>query len=123
MTFGVGMRSGRMHQGIDLVPGAGAHIQTIADGVVRVATDNGGAYGVTILIDHEIDGQQVTTRYAHMEYGSRQVQVGDTVRVGQYIGRTGNTGRSFGAHLHFEVLQNGTDAVDPLPWLRSRTQC
>lgn len=123
ITYGFGMRSGKMHEGTDFVPGAGAHIQAIADGVVRVATDNGGAFGVTIVIDHVIDGQTVSSRYAHMEYDSRQVEVGDTVRVGQYIGRTGDTGRSFGAHLHFEVLQGGTTATDPLPWLRDHAVC
>lgn len=58
-----------------------------------------------------------------MEYDSRQVEVGDTVSVGQYIGRTGDTGRSFGAHLHFEVLRNGTSATDPLPWLQTYAAC
>lgn len=123
VTYGFGMRSGKMHEGTDFVPGAGAHIQAVADGVVRVATDNGGAFGVTIVIDHVIDGQTVSSRYAHMEYDSRQVEVGDTVRVGQYIGRTGDTGRSFGAHLHFEVLQGGTTATDPLLWLRAHAVC
>ena len=123
MTYGFGMRDGRLHEGTDFVPGAGAHIQAIADGIVSVATDNGGAYGVTIVIDHVVDGRTVSSRYAHMEYDSRQVEVGDTVSVGQYIGRTGDTGRSFGAHLHFEVLQNGTTATDPLPWLRTNATC
>lgn len=123
ITYGFGMRSGRMHEGTDFIPGAGAQIQSIADGVVRESTDSGGAFGVTIVIDHVIDGQKISSRYAHMEYDSRQVSVGDTVRVGQYIGRTGNTGRSFGAHLHFEILRNGTTAIDPLPWLRSYANC
>lgn len=123
ITYGFGMRDGRMHEGTDFVPGGSAQIQAVADGVVRVTTDNGGAFGVTIVIDHFIDGALVSTRYAHMEYNSRQVEVGDTVQVGQYIGRTGNTGRSFGDHLHFEILQNGSQAVDPLPWLRMHATC
>jgi murein DD-endopeptidase MepM/ murein hydrolase activator NlpD len=122
-TYGFGMRDGRMHEGTDFVPGDGAQIQAIADGVVQTSTDSGGAYGVTIVIDHVVDGQPISTRYAHMQYDSRQVQVGDTVSVGEYIGRTGNTGRSFGAHLHFEVLQNGTTAIDPLPWLEQHAIC
>lgn len=123
ITYGFGMRDGRMHEGTDFVPGAGAQIQAITDGVVRASTDSGGAYGVMIVIDHVVDGQAISTRYAHMEYDSRQVQVGDTVSVGEYIGRTGNTGRSFGAHLHFELLQNGAAAIDPLPWLREHAIC
>ncbi len=123
ITYGYGMRDGRLHEGTDFIPGAGAHIQAIADGIVRTATDNGGAFGVTIVIDHTIDGRTISSRYAHMEYASRQVEVGDTVSVGQYIGRTGDTGRSFGAHLHFEIRQDGTTAIDPLPWLRANAQC
>jgi len=123
ITSGYGMRNGRMHEGTDFVPCAGAQIQAIADGVVRTSTDSGGAFGVTIVIDHVVDGQQVSSRYAHMEYDSRQVEVGDTVSVGEYIGRTGDTGRSFGAHLHFEIRLGGTTATDPLPWFRTYATC
>jgi murein DD-endopeptidase MepM/ murein hydrolase activator NlpD len=56
-----------------------------------------------------------------MQYGSLQVTPGQKVKVGTFLGRTGNTGRSFGAHTHFELLQNGTTAIDPLPWLRQHT--
>jgi len=118
ITYGFGMRSGRMHEGADFVPGAGAPIQAIADGVVRIATSSGGAYGVTVVIDHQIDGQLVSSRYAHMQYGSLQVSPGQQVGVGTILGRTGNTGRSYGAHTHFEILMNGTTAIDPIPWLR-----
>jgi murein DD-endopeptidase MepM/ murein hydrolase activator NlpD len=72
-----------------------------------------------VIIDHVIDGELVSTRYGHMQYGSLKVKTGETVKVGQIIGLVGDTGHSFGAHLHFEVLQNGTTAIDPLPWLRS----
>ncbi|KRA24328.1 hypothetical protein ASD65_07745 [Microbacterium sp. Root61] len=123
MSYGFGYRSGTLHEGIDFTPGEGAHIQAIADGVVRISTDSGGAYGVTVVIDHVIDGELVSSRYAHMQYGSRQVQVGETVSVGQFLGQTGNTGRSFGAHTHFEILSGGTTAIDPLPWLRAHTTC
>jgi murein DD-endopeptidase MepM/ murein hydrolase activator NlpD len=118
ITYGFGMRSGRLHEGLDFVPGAGAPIQAVADGTVRIATESGGAYGVTIVIDHVIDGERVSTRYAHMQYGSLQVEQGQQVEVGQFIGRVGDTGRSFGAHMHFEVLAGGTTAIDPMPWLR-----
>lgn len=121
ITYGFGMRSGRMHEGVDFTPGAGSPIQAIADGVVRVSTDSGGAYGVHVIIDHVIDGQMVSSHYAHMQYGSRQVQVGDHVTAGTMLGRTGNTGRSYGAHTHFELLMNGTTAIDPIPWLRQHT--
>ncbi|GAA3642956.1 hypothetical protein GCM10022200_28550 [Microbacterium awajiense] len=123
MSYGFGMRSGKMHEGIDFTPGSGAHIQAIADGVVRVSTEYGATYGVTMIIDHMVDGQLVSSRYAHMQYGSRQFEVGDHVSVGDFIGLTGNTGLSYGAHTHFEVLMNGTTAIDPLPWLRTHAVC
>ncbi len=121
ITYGFGMRDGRMHEGVDFVPGDGSPVQAIADGTVRIATESGDAFGVTVLIDHEIDGQLISSRYAHMQYGSLQVVPGQKVTVGTFLGRTGNTGRSFGAHTHFELLQNGTTPIDPLPWLRQHT--
>ena len=121
ITYGFGMRDGRLHEGVDFVPGDGSPIQAIADGTVRIATESGGAFGVTVLIDHEIDGQLISSRYAHMQYGSLQVTPGKRVTVGTFLGRTGNTGRSFGAHTHFELLQNGSTPIDPLPWLHEHT--
>ncbi|MFM2720011.1 M23 family metallopeptidase [Microbacterium mcarthurae (nom. nud.)] len=121
ITYGFGMRDGRMHEGVDFVPGDGSPIQAIADGTVRIATESGGAFGVTVVIDHEVDGQLISSRYAHMQYGSLQVTPGQKVTVGTFLGRTGNTGRSFGAHTHFELLQNGSTPIDPLPWLRQHT--
>ncbi|WP_228484728.1 M23 family metallopeptidase [Microbacterium cremeum] len=121
MSYGFGMRSGRMHQGVDFTPGAGAPIQAIADGTVRVASEAGGAYGVHVIIDHMIDGQLVSSHYAHMQYGSMEVTPGQHVTVGTILGRTGNTGRSYGAHTHFEILVNGTTAIDPMAWLREHT--
>jgi murein DD-endopeptidase MepM/ murein hydrolase activator NlpD len=118
ISYGFGMRDGTMHEGADFTPGEGAPIQAIADGVVRESTESGGAFGVHIVIDHVIDGQLISSSYSHLLYGSRQVQVGDHVTVGTIIGRTGNTGRSFGAHTHFEMLANGTTPIDPIPWLR-----
>ncbi|WP_374460659.1 M23 family metallopeptidase [Microbacterium sp.] len=117
MSYGYGMRSGRLHEGIDFVPGNGAPIQAIADGTVRIATEQGAAYGVTVYIDHVIDGSVITSHYSHMQYGSLQVKAGDKVKVGDIVGKTGNTGRSYGAHLHFELIVNGT-TIDPMPWLK-----
>jgi murein DD-endopeptidase MepM/ murein hydrolase activator NlpD len=109
------------HKGQDFNPGYGAPIQSIADGVVVESTESGGAFGVKIVIEHVIDGQVIHSLYGHMIEGSRTVEVGDPVTVGQVIGQTGNTGRSTGPHLHFEILLNGTDNVDPLAWLYANT--
>jgi len=121
MSYGFGMRSGRMHEGIDFTPGAGSPVQAVADGTVRIASESGGAYGVHVVIDHIVDGELVSSHYAHMQYGSLQVVAGQHVTVGTVIGHTGNTGRSFGAHTHFEIWKNGTTPIDPWPWLQEYT--
>ncbi|KQR99191.1 hypothetical protein ASG00_00760 [Microbacterium sp. Leaf351] len=59
--------------------------------------------------------------YAHMREGSLALTPGQTVRVGQMVGRVGDSGRSFGAHLHFEI-RTGGEAVDPLAWLPARVR-
>ncbi|MFC9918403.1 M23 family metallopeptidase [Agromyces binzhouensis] len=111
------------HHGQDFNPGLGAQIQSIADGVVSNSTDSGGSLGVVTMVDHVIDGQVITSVYAHMEYGSRRFEVGDTVEVGDVLGTTGNTGMSTGPHLHFEIRIGGINGywVDPLEWLYANT--
>lgn len=121
ISYGFGMRPGGMHRGVDFTPGAGSPIQAIADGTVRIASEAGGEFGVHVMIDHIIDGELVSSHYAHMQYGSLAVTQGEHVKVGQLLGRTGNTGRSYGAHTHFEILINGTTRIDPMPWLRTYT--
>lgn len=111
------------HGGQDFNPGLGAEIQAIADGVVSNSTDSGGSLGVVMMIDHVIDGELITSVYAHMEYDSRRFEVGDTVEVGDVIGTTGDTGMSTGPHLHFEIRIGGINGtkVDPLVWLYENT--
>ena len=109
------------HSGVDLTPGEGAEIHAVAAGTVRIATESGGDYGVTVLIDHVIDGQVVSTRYGHMQYGSLQVTQGQRVTAGQIIGKVGQTGKATGPHLHLEVLLGGTTTTDPMPWLYEHT--
>jgi murein DD-endopeptidase MepM/ murein hydrolase activator NlpD len=111
------------HGGQDFNPGLGAEIQAIADGTVVESTDGGGSLGVVVMIDHIIDGELITSVYAHMEYGSRRVEVGDTVEVADVLGTTGSTGMSTGPHLHFEIRIGGVDGtkVDPLEWLYANT--
>ncbi|WP_282837391.1 M23 family metallopeptidase [Microbacterium flavum] len=109
------------HSGTDLTPGAGAEIHAVAAGTVRIATEDGGDYGVTVVIDHIIDGQPVATRYGHMQYGSLQVTQGQVVKAGEVIGKVGQTGKATGPHLHLEVLLNGNTRTDPMPWLYEHT--
>ncbi|HEU4808495.1 MAG TPA: M23 family metallopeptidase [Homoserinimonas sp.] len=106
------------HLGVDFVPGLGAPIQAIADGVVREVNPGGGAYGVNIIIDHEINGEKITSLYAHMLWGSPAVAAGQAVTVGQYLGDVGSTGASTGPHLHLEIHVNKSP-VDPFVWLKA----
>ena len=111
VTSPYGWRSLGNHKGID-ISGSGASGSLIvagASGVVTAAGWSTTGYGNYVKIDH---GNGVETLYAHMLDNSIMVSVGEHVSKGYAIGRVGNTGYSFGAHLHFEVRINGTQ-VNP----------
>ncbi|MGL4484760.1 MAG: M23 family metallopeptidase, partial [Anaerovoracaceae bacterium] len=94
------------HRGIDIGQKYGPDIFAVKSGRVSVAGPN-ASYGKYISIDHPKDakGNEVQTVYAH---NSRlKVKKGDTVKKGEIISTMGNTGDSFGVHLHFEVRING----------------
>ncbi len=63
----------------------------------------GGGYGNFVEIEHNLNGKKVVTRYAHLESVESAVTKGATVKKGQVIGKMGDTGHSFGKHLHYEV--------------------
>ncbi|TFD54488.1 M23 family peptidase [Cryobacterium frigoriphilum] len=111
------------HGGQDFNPGLGAPIQAISDGVVSFAEDGEGSLGVHMIIDHMIDGELVSSVYAHMIHGSMLFKAGDVIKVGQVIGKTGSTGMSTGPHLHFEIRLGGISGVkvDSLQWLYTHT--
>lgn len=98
------------HQGLDFAAGAGTPYYAAADGTVIAAT-NGGGYnggaGNWVVIAH---GNGLVTKYMHST--TVFVSVGQSVTRGQNIGTVGNTGHSYGAHLHFQVELNGK-AVNP----------
>ena len=119
ITSGFGPRGGRMHEGADLFPGYGTPIYSIAAGVVIQASGS-GAYGNHVTIEHSIDGQRVTSLYAHLAPSTMAVSTNDQVRVGQYLGGVGETGNAQGAHLHFEIRPGGGAAVNPYPWIAAR---
>lgn len=104
------------HKGIDLNPGNGYPIQSIADGVVTEAGWDSTGYGFKVVIQHVIDGQVVSSLYGHMQDGSIAVSVGETIKRGQQLGLVGSTGESTGAHLHFSIILDGV-MIDPYPWL------
>ncbi|HEY8590453.1 MAG TPA: M23 family metallopeptidase [Naasia sp.] len=106
------------HQGTDFVPGSGAPVQAIADGVVRTVVESDSGLGVHVVIEHLVDGDLVTSTYAHLQFGSVPLSEGQTVTVGDLVGLVGNTGASTGPHLHFELRLGGTTAVDAYAWLQ-----
>ncbi|RXZ85741.1 M23 family metallopeptidase [Agromyces atrinae] len=108
-----------MHDGIDFNPGNGSPIVSIADGVVVLATENGGGLGVNVEVQHNIGGRLVTSSYGHMQYGSLAVSRGDIVTAGQLIGLVGSTGQSTGPHLHLEMFYEDGVRFDGLAWLQS----
>ena len=96
-----GSRWGRMHRGLDIAASVGTPIKAADGGTVSFAGYK-GSYGYMVEINH---GNGYVTRYAHAS--KLIVKKGDKVSKGQHIANVGNTGRSTGAHLHFEVLKNG----------------
>lgn len=107
-------RGHQYHKGIDFHARTGDPVLAVADGVVSYAGRRSG-YGNVIEIDH---GNGYVTRYAH---NSRLlVRVGDLVRNGQQVAKAGSTGRSTGAHVHFEVWDDGR-VVNPRKFLGAQS--
>ncbi|MFZ5353954.1 MAG: peptidoglycan DD-metalloendopeptidase family protein [Bacillota bacterium] len=111
LTSKFGKRWGRMHEGIDLAAPVGTAVKAADGGTVKWVGTKGG-YGKLIIIDH---GAGFVSYYGHLS--KYNVSVGDKVYKGQKIGAVGNTGRSTGPHLHFEIRKNGVP-VNPLKYLK-----
>jgi murein DD-endopeptidase MepM/ murein hydrolase activator NlpD len=101
-----------MHTGIDFHGTPGDPIRATASGTVTLAGWNGG-YGRLVEVDH---GNGLATRYGHLS--EIDVTAGQTIKIGQIVGRLGSTGRSTGPHLHYETRVDG-EAVDPQKFLRA----
>ena len=118
LTSGFGMRidpftrGPAMHTGLDFKAEYGADARATAAGTVAAAEYSGG-YGRMVEIDH---GNGLSTRYAHLS--SIRVVAGQKVAAGTLVGRVGSTGRSTGAHLHYETRIDGVP-VDPRRFLRA----
>ena len=108
LTSKMGYRWGRMHKGIDIANSEGTPVYAALSGKVEIAEDRNNGYGNMIKINH---GNGLYTLYGHLSsfncVAEQQVQQGDL------IGAMGNTGRSTGSHLHFEIIQ-GDNNLDPL---------
>ncbi len=99
-----------MHKGLDVATRTGTPIIAPADGLVIFAGREGG-FGNMIAIDH---GYGIVTKYAHCS--SLDAKIGQKVKRGDVIAKVGNTGRSTGPHLHYEVAVNGV-AVNPIRYI------
>ena len=111
-TSGFGPRWSRHHSGIDIANHVGTSIHASRSGRVIFA-ESLGAYGMMVEILHP-DGYK--TRYAHCN--EILVRVGESVSRGDLIARMGNTGRSTGPHLHFEIRSPENNAIDPASFLK-----
>ncbi|MFR9780500.1 M23 family metallopeptidase [Micromonospora sp. MS34] len=108
-----GMRWGKLHTGIDLVAPEGTPYVAVHDGTVTKAGWFGG-YGYAVIVQHP-DGSEAV--YGHSSAVS--VKEGQQVKAGDQLGLVGNTGHSYGSHLHLEIHVNG-EPRDPVPWLADR---
>ena len=112
VTSRFGSRWGRSHKGIDIGAAKGTPIKAVASGTVTVAQYGySGGYGNYVMISH---GNGVQTLYGHCN--SLNVKAGQSVSQGQVIAFVGNTGNSYGNHLHLEIRVNGV-AQNPQNYL------
>lgn len=98
----------KFHAGLDFSAPQGTPIYATANGVVRVAGNLGNGYGNHVIINH---GYQYSTLYGHMY--RIKVRVGQSIKRGEVIGYVGNTGKSTGPHVHYEVIKGGRH-LDPI---------
>ncbi len=111
------------HEGLDFQAPVGANIYACADGeVFDIRPNNGNAYGLHVRIRHRADGREYRTIYAHLS--KTLVSEGQYVGAGELIALAGNTGHSFGPHLHLTLKLTGAKTpgypngvIDPLPYL------
>jgi len=103
----------RMHTGMDFTANVGTDVYATGDGVVEAIEVSGWGYGKSIVINH---GYGYKTRYAHLS--AFKVKQGQRVTRGELIGLVGNTGKSTGAHLHYEVEKGGAK-VNPIHYYHS----
>lgn len=103
------------HSGIDIGVPIGTPVKTIADGTVVAANGGMRGYGNGVFVDYGIiNGKHVVSEYGHLS--KFEVKVGDKVKQGQVIAKSGNTGTSTGPHLHLTIREN-KELVDPKKYL------
>jgi murein DD-endopeptidase MepM/ murein hydrolase activator NlpD len=114
-------RTGHRHQGHDIAAVEGTPVVAPKAGTIHWRAYQADGAGYYLVLD--ADGEDYMYVFMHLRQGSVLVRKGDTVAAGQQIAQVGNTGRSFGPHLHFEIWQGvwygGGKPIDPLPVLKS----
>lgn len=109
----------KLHEGVDLSAPLGTPIYAPADGVV-ITVASGASEGDYVVIEHTLsDGSVFHTYYLHQYMDQIPVSEGQEVTAGNVIGHVGNSGRSTGPHLHFEVRDPEGNTLDPMAWLES----
>lgn len=119
-----------VHQGQDFAAAEGAEIQAIADGVViqvvnfkdnilEQADESKNDSGSFVKIQHNVNGETFISLYGHLQFKSSPLVEGQSVQVGDFVGKVGNTGVSTGPHLHFGIQLNGK-WIDPMPFIAER---
>lgn len=104
------------HSGIDIAIPIDTPVKSIADGKVIAARTGMRGYGTGVFIDHGvINGKHVVSEYGHLN--SYNVKIGDKIKQGQVIAKSGNTGISTGPHLHLTIKENGVP-IDPQKYLK-----
>lgn len=123
LTDGFGYRTepvAQFHDAQDIAAANGTPIRSIGNGIVIEAGWASDGCGFSLKIQHKVNGQSLTSRYCHMESESHSWKVGDPIKLGDQVGRVGNTGMSFGSHLHLALRLNG-EPIDPLPYIESNS--
>ena len=104
------------HSGIDIAVPIDTPVKSIAEGKVIAARTGMRGYGTGVFIDHGIiNGKHVVSEYGHLN--SYNVKIGDKIKQGQVIAKSGNTGISTGPHLHLTIKENGVP-IDPQKYLK-----
>lgn len=110
-TSPFGTRWGKLHAGVDLAVPEGTPYVAVHGGKVVLAKWFGG-YGYCVIVDH---GNGLQTVYGHSS--KLLVREGQVIKTGDVLALAGNTGHSFGSHVHLEIHVNGVP-VDPIPWFK-----
>ncbi|WP_405168160.1 M23 family metallopeptidase [Nocardia sp. NBC_01499] len=113
-TSGYGMRWGALHPGVDIAAPIGTPIVAVEDGTV-ISSGPAAGFGMWVRL---LGDDGTITVYGHIN--TSLVNIGQRVLAGDQIATVGNRGEATGPHCHFEVWLNGTNRIDPLPWLATR---